>query len=333
MSRERDVIVFLETFGEDADRINRGLLAEGHRIARILGGNLAAIFLGHPGPDQAMLTAHGASTLFHVDGDALAEYNCEAFGWAATTALKNIPFRMLLFAYSDMGSEVSAIVASRLGTTAIADCVDIRADEGNLIYTKSVYAGQFELEISFAEEAREIAAMRTDLLAIRETPAAKAPSVVRIPVIVPPEILRTRRLELLPPDSKTVDILYSDRIVGAGYGCMEPGLLSLVQELSELLGSSIGATRPLVDDGTFPRMRMIGQTGKTVSPALYLALGISGSPHHISGIQQSQKILSVNRDPRAPIFNFSDAGFVADLKSLLPRLIDRIKQYQAGDQA
>jgi electron transfer flavoprotein alpha subunit len=141
-------------------------------------------------------------------------------------------------------------------------------------------------------------------------------------------MVSTIPLELIPPDYRTVDILYAKRIIGAGSGCGEPGLLSLVEELSHLLEGSIGTTRPVVDDGYLPKERMIGQTGKTIFPELYIALGISGSPHHVAGIQASKTILSVNRDPRAPIFNVSDAGFICDLKTLLPKLINRIKRYR-----
>jgi electron transfer flavoprotein alpha subunit len=138
-------------------------------------------------------------------------------------------------------------------------------------------------------------------------------------------MVRMRSLQLIPPDFKTIDILYAKRIVGVGSGCSD---LSLAEELAQLLEASVGTTRPMVDDGHIPKKRMIGQTGKTVSPGLYMALGISGSPHHVAGIQQSRQILSVNLDPRAPVFGFSDVGFIGDLNSLLPKLIDRIKRHK-----
>jgi len=107
--------------------------------------------------------------------------------------------------------------------------------------------------------------------------------------------------------------------------------MALVEELSSLLEGSIGTTRPVVDEGRLPKERMIGQTGKTVAPDSYLALGISGSPHHVAGIQQSGSTLSINRDPRAPIFGTADAGFVCDLDMLLPKLIDRIKRFRDSE--
>ena len=143
---------------------------------------------------------------------------------------------------------------------------------------------------------------------------------------IPATVARTRTLELLAPDAGTVDIAYARRIIGAGAGAA--GVRPLVEELAQLLDASIGTTRVMVDDGHMPKSRMIGQTGKSVTPEVYMALGISGSPHHVAGIQQSREILSVNLDQAAPIFGLSDRGFAGDLKELLPRLIERIKRYR-----
>ena len=105
-------------------------------------------------------------------------------------------------------------------------------------------------------------------------------------------------------------------------------MIAVVEEFAELLQGSLGATRPVVDDGFLPKERMIGQTGKMVAPELYVSLGISGSPHHVAGIQDAEKIISVNKDVRAPIFQLSDIGFIGDLKQILPKLVKRIKEWK-----
>jgi electron transfer flavoprotein alpha subunit len=137
-----------------------------------------------------------------------------------------------------------------------------------------------------------------------------------------------RRLELVPPDPRSVDLVHAKRIVAAGAGGASEKLLSAVGELADLLEGSLGATRPVVDEGRLPKERLIGQTGKTVSPELYLALGISGSPHHVAGVQKAGRILAINRDVRAPIFGFSDVGYVADLEAVLPLLLEKIKAWR-----
>jgi electron transfer flavoprotein alpha subunit len=328
MKTQRDIIVFLESSGEKAEIINRALLAEGGRIAGLLGGKLLAMTVGDAAADvmTALAGEYGSSTLYCVEGSDLSAYSCEAFAWAATVALRGIPSRLILFAHSDRGSELAPRIAYGLDTAVVSDCADIRVRQGELFYVRQPFGGQFEQEVSYKGGLPEIATIRTEAAAGRKAPTPTSPGVVVVPAEVPSGLARTKSLDVTPPDFRTVDILYAKRIIGVGSGCGP--LLALAEELALLLRGSVGTTRPVVDDGYIPKKRMIGQTGKTVAPELYMGLGVSGSPHHVAGIQQSGEIMSVNLDPRAPIFNFSDAAFVADLKGLLPKLIDRIKRYR-----
>jgi electron transfer flavoprotein alpha subunit len=327
MNKERDVIVFLESSGENRRDINEGLLTEGHRIATDLESSFSALAIGKDAEDADLLEQYGVSTLYHVTGDGLSRYSGEVFAWAAAKALKDVLFRLLLCAHSDRGSELAPRIASYLNTVAVTDCVDISIRDQTIFYVRYLYGAQLEQEVSYRRPAREVASLRPDILDKREVKAQGSLQIQAISVDVPPDLPRTTIADIFPPDYSTVDILYAKRIIGAGSGCDTPELMGLVEELSRLLESSIGTTRPVVDEGRLPKDRMIGQTGKTVVPDAYLALGISGSPHHVAGIQQSRNILSVNRDPRAPIFNVADAGFVCDLSILLPKLINRIKRY------
>jgi electron transfer flavoprotein alpha subunit len=113
-------------------------------------------------------------------------------------------------------------------------------------------------------------------------------------------------------------------------GTVGDNLQILVRELADLLEGSLGSTRPIVDEGHLPKERMIGLTGKQISPDLYLALGVSGSPHHVAGIQGSKRIVCINKDPRAPIYQFCDAGFVGDIRNVLPKLISRIRAWKGA---
>ena len=125
-----------------------------------------------------------------------------------------------------------------------------------------------------------------------------------------------------------MDLVHAKRIVTAGMGAANEQLLAAVAELADLLEGSVGATRPVVDEGRLPKERLIGQTGRTVAPELYVALGVSGSPHHVAGVRKADRVLSINRDVRAPIFQFSDVGYVADLEEVLPALIEKIKAWR-----
>jgi electron transfer flavoprotein alpha subunit len=326
INQERDVIIFLEAEGARGDEINRGILTEGKRIATALGGGLRAVSVGVCAPEPRTLKEYGVSTLYAVEGEDFVEYDCAAFSCAALEALRPMPFRLLLFAHSDRGSELAPAIASVLGTSAVTDCVDIRIRDGKLVYVRHVYDDQFEQEVSYREGQREIAAMRIGALERREVMRRGPLEVWSITAEMPSAFVRTRTIEVLPPHSETVDIAYARRILGAGAGCRNAR--PLMEELARLLDASVGTTRVMVDEGYIPKSRMIGQTGKNVAPEKYMALGVSGSPHHVAGIQQSKEILCVNRDPAAPVFGFSDKGFVGDLNELLPKLIERIKRYR-----
>jgi electron transfer flavoprotein alpha subunit len=329
MNREKDIVVFLETSGEKRDEINRGLLTEGHRLAQLLGGGLSTIMIGEESaPEMELITEYGVSSLYRVKGDGISPYSAEVYAWALQQVLKDIPFRLLLFAHSDRGSDLAPRVAAYLDTACVSGCADICVEDGALLYVRLIYGAQFSQAVSFTGSSAEVASIMPEVLNIRDVTNTCRVRTVNISVEVPLELKGSISLGVIPPDYRTVDILYAKRIVGAGAGCAEPRLMRLIEELSHLLEGSVGTTRPVVDDGYLPKERMIGQTGKTVMPDLYLALGISGSPHHIAGIQQAKKIFSVNKDPRAPVFDVSDAGFVCDLSTLLPKLIDRIKRYR-----
>ncbi len=331
MKPEKNVIVILESFGDNRQDINRRLLTEGSRLAAHLGGRLHAMALGSDTEDRPVLQEYGVSALYLVEGSGIKDYSSDAFAWAAKSALKDIPFRLLLLAHTDRGSELAPRIACHLDTLAVTDCVDIRIKDRKLVYVRLLYGARLEQEVSFAEPRLEVATIRHEVFDAGKAEPGGHLKVIRIGAEPCPGLVTPRTLERVPPDHKTVDVLYAKRIIGVGSGCDEPALLKLADELCALLEGSVGTTRPMVDDGYLPRERLIGQTGKTVVPELYIALGISGSPHHVAGIQGSKEILSLNRDPRAPIFGVSDAGYVCDIKTLLPKLIDRIRRYRDED--
>jgi electron transfer flavoprotein alpha subunit len=303
VNKNRDVIIVLESLDERAEAINRGLLAEGSRIANLLGGSLSALI------------------------QETTKHNSHAWVLAAKMLLEDAPFRLLLFAHTSIGSELIPRIAEALDAAAVTDCFDIRFRNDTLYYARYVYGGQFEQEVSFPDPP-EIASLNLESLETREG-FSTAPIPFKKILLRIPEIADGKKtIKIIPPDFRTIDIRYAKRILDIGAGCDRPGLLEMAEELSILLKASIGTTRLVVDNGSISKTRMIGQTGKAPSPKLCLALGVSGSPHHVAGIQKSGTIFSVNSDEHAPIFGTSDAGFVCDLNSLLPKLVSRIKQYR-----
>jgi electron transfer flavoprotein alpha subunit len=301
-----DVIVFLESSGERAEKINRGLLAQGRRIADLLGGSLSALC------------------------EESSDYDIDALARSARKILENTPFRLLLFAHTGRSTELAPLIALNLGAPAVLDCFEMRLRENTLYFARHLYDGQFEQEITFANPP-EIASL--NLASVKEFESAfSEPCEVRtIQPDVPFDVPRKTIIETIPPDFRTIDIRYAKRILDIGSGCNQPELQQLAEELSELLEASVATTKPMADDGHISKSRMIGETGKAVSPEILLALGVSGSPHHLAGMREAGTILSVNSDGRAPILGISDTGFIADLNTLLPKLVDRLKLYRDKD--
>jgi electron transfer flavoprotein alpha subunit len=273
----------------EGSELDRGLLAEGGRIAELLGGKL-----------------------FALSGDAFA---------------LNIPFRVMLFAHTDRGGELAPLVARRFDSAAVADCFDVRFRKGTLYYARHVCGGQFEQEISFAGPP-EFASLNVESVEARSGAFSELLAFEKLDFPARQFEDGKKTVGTIPPDFKTVDIRYARRLVDIGAGCDQPILLRLAEQLASLLEASVGTTRLVADSGHLPKTRMIGQTGKSTSPEFTLTLGVSGSPHHVAGIRQSGKILSINSDARAPVFGVSDTGFVCDLNIVLPKLIERIWRFK-----
>lgn len=240
---------------------------------------------------------------------------------------------------TDAGRQLAPMVAQRCGSGAVTGCSDVVVREQPLVaggdpprrtlaFVKPVFGGWLQREVDAVAGGPPVATL--DLTDAEPATALAAdafpqPQVLEIDTAA---VSRVRHLELIPPDARSVDLVHARRIVAAGSGVASDELLDAVRELADLLEGSVGATRPMTDDGRLPKERLIGQTGRSVSPELYLALGISGSPHHVAGVRGADRVLSINRDVRAPIFQFSDVGYVADLETVLPALVRRISEWR-----
>lgn len=285
------------------------LVSEGERLARELGTATRAV----------TWTASGETDLGLI-AEALAG------------VVERVQPGAVLLPDSDMGRQLAPMVAYALDSAAILGCTDVRVAAGALTFVKPVFGGWLERDIGTSDGVIPIATLDLSGLEGPESPPDEpmAAEVAEISALISG---RVRHLETIAPDARSVDLVHASRIVAAGAGSATADLMHVVNELADLLEGSVGTTRPVVDDGRLPKERLIGQTGKSVSPELYLALGISGSPHHMAGVKKADRVLSVNRDARAPIFQFSDVGYVADLELVLPGLVKRIKEWRDASRS
>ncbi len=361
MTHHVDILVVLEPedhVGADGmlHEVGARLVAEGVRMAALTPLAEVAPDAGAPVVAAVTWTAADAPRS-SADPAAAAAAGCageapadDLPAVAATLAAhaQRCNAHIVLCPDTDRGRELAPLIAAALGTCALLGVTDAvpaaPTDDGRArtSWVRPVLGGHLEQEVHFVTGAPQVIAVPPGLLPPSDEGDHIKVDVLTVAAPSAPRRGRVRRLELRPPDYRTVDLVHARRIVAVGAGAAgddDGGVLALVIRLAELLEGSVGATRPVTDDGRLPKERLIGQTGKTVAPELYLALGLSGSPHHMAGVQGAQRILAVNRDPSAPILAFSDAGYVGDLRAVLPELLGLIESLArrgaaaAGDAA
>jgi len=329
MARMRNIWVLPEISdkGEEISKLSLGLLSGARDIAEKVGGSVTALVLGDQAQDYSGVFGKYGVARAYVFQDPLLQYSsAEAYAAALISRIQAEKPWLFLMGHTTIGRELAPRLAALLDTGVVSSCarIDISRPEQPGFF-RPVYGDQLYQEVVFQTDKTMLVTM--DPRSLSASPAARAVK-VRALTIEPKltaDSIKIRHLEYLAADFQTVDVTDADTVVSAGMGAVTDELLPLVEELAGLIEGAIGTTRPVVDGGKITRERMIGQTGKVVSPEYYLALGISGATHHVGGIQESGKIIAVNRDPQAPIFQNSDVGAAVDLKDVLPVLIERIK--------
>jgi len=301
-----DVLAAVEPEADPSRPVAGLLRAEAARVAGLLGASVRCVTW--PGDAAAGGVAQALAELVRADA----------------------PHAVLLLD-TDLGREVAPLVAHAAGTGAVLGCSDVRVRRGEdgrplPVFVKPVHGGWLEREVEAAGAAVPVVTLAVS--GLEPSAAGEALPAAELLAIVPDAEPAVRHLETVPPDARSVDLVHSRRIVTAGQGVRSAALLEAVRELADLLDGSVGATRPMTDDHRLPKERLIGQTGRSVTPELYLALGVSGSPHHMAGVLSADRVLSVNKDVRAPVFQYSDEGYVADLDEVLPALVARIKAWR-----
>jgi electron transfer flavoprotein alpha subunit len=303
-------------------------VTEAKGIAEKVGGAVTAIAFGHEYHDFAkVLGQYGVSRAYFFIDPLLEYFSAEAGAAALLPKIQEEKPWLFLMGDTTIGRELAPRLVALLNAGLVTGCVRIDlSDPARPVFYRPVYAGQLYQEVVLDNERTMLVTMDPAFLNVKKSASTIAIDTKIIESKLSTESIKSQHIEFLPAEFQKVDVADAQTIVAAGMGAATDDLLPMVEELAALLEGSIGTTRPVIDGGKIPRERMIGQTGKVVGPDFYLALGISGASYHVGGIQDSGRIVAVNRDPRAPIFQNADAVAVADLRDVLPVLIARIKR-------
>jgi electron transfer flavoprotein alpha subunit len=289
------------------------------------GNETHAILLGEGVADLAKeLGQYGAQKVHVAQDAALKLYSAEAYTKAVTQIAKAGGAEVILASHTPTGRDFMPRVAAQLNVGLASDCTQLSFDGGKIKARRPVYSGKATAEVEFIGSGPQMATVRANALGIPKPDASKSAEVINATVDLGG--LKTKVLEVIKGTSARPDVTEASIVVSGGRSLKSAENFKILEDLADVLGAAVGASRAAVDSGFRPHRDQVGQTGKVVSPTLYMAFGISGAIQHLAGMRTSKVIVAVNSDAEAPIFQLADYGVVGDLFAIVPLLKDEFKK-------
>lgn len=308
-------------------KISYEIVSEGRRLADSLGQQVTAVLLGSGIKDKAATLGHyGADKVLVADDPRLETYTTNAYASVIAELVKENDPSILLLGASVQGKDLSARLSARLGVGMAQDCTVFSLEDGNLVAIRPIYAGKAYAKVTFSDSWPQMATARPNVMTLNEPDTSKSADIVDASINLDDGALKTKVIDVMRDESGKVDLTEADKIISGGRGMKGPENYNILEELADLIGATVGASRSAVDAGWRPHTDQVGQTGKVVSPNLYIACGISGAIQHLAGMSTSKVIVAINKDPDAPIFQKADYGVVDDLFKIVPPLTEEIKK-------
>ncbi|MGM9586028.1 MAG: electron transfer flavoprotein subunit alpha/FixB family protein [Candidatus Limivicinus sp.] len=325
--KNKDVWVFIET--DESGNVCGGLdlLNPAHTLAEKQGGYLTAVMIGwHTGCAAELAGEYGADCIVTVDSEELNRYSIDNYTGVLYSLIEKYGPPTVLFEATPTGKELAPRLAARAKTGLSADCVDFTlGEEGSVVWTRSVFGGSM-LVTAVCQDARpQIATIRPNVFK-KSASKGKPVKVLNEAYHSPDDTFHIALQEvIMDANGGKINLEDADIIVAGGRGVGGKEGFALLEELADALGGTVGASRAATDEGWAPSTSLIGQTGKSVAPRIYIACGISGALQHICGMRASDVIIAINKDASAPIFEVADYGIVGDMFKVIPALIELIK--------
>ena len=314
--------VFAITEQRDGElrKVSFEAVSEGRRVADGLGTELTAVVLGNGIEGLAEeLKKYGADKICVADDPALADYATDAYSNVLFGLIQSADPAVVILGASAQGKDLAGRLAAKLDAGVAMDCTAIKLENGSLTYTRPMFGGKIVADVEI-EGTLQIVAIRPNVMDITETAKDSA---VDKPAVEVGEV-RTAVIEKIMDTGDKIELTEADIIVSGGRGT--GGDYAAIEALAAELGAAVGASRSAVDEGWRPHSDQVGQTGKTVSPTLYVACGISGAIQHLAGMSTSKYIVAINKDEEAPIFSKADFGIAGDLFDVVPAFTEEVKK-------
>ncbi len=311
------------------------LLGKGAELAQKLGVQLAAVLLGEKvEPLANELIAHGASKVYLLEDPNLKLFQSSLYTRLLTDMAQRHRPEIFIMGATTVGMDLAPSVAGRLKTGLTAHCVDLTIEQINnkplMVAAIPGWGGKIMVKIACPDKRPQMATVKQGMMEKPKADAARKGQIIREKIDVRPEDMKARTIEMVEEKPVGVPLEEAETVVSVGWGIGSEQNIKLARELAAALRAAVGGTRPVVDKGWLPEEAMIGQSGKLVSPKIFISLGASGAMAYAVGFLKSKVVLAVDKNPSAPIFEMCDVGIVADLNKLLPVLVEEFKKVTAA---
>jgi len=320
------IVLFIEQRDGVLNRTSFEAMVAAQGIASATGETLTAVVLGK---SVAAVASEVASkklqAVYTAEDDRLAEYTPDGYAAASKQVVEKLDPRFVILSHTYQVRDYAPKLAAMLGRTFVTDCVGFRAEGSEVVFTRQIFQGKINTDVRVVGAPPILASFQAGSYRADKAEAAEAPApITPIEINISDIQIRTQAEAKFQEAKQAVDLSQAPLIVAVGRGIKSQENIEIVQKLAEAMGAEIAASRPICDNEWLPMDRQIGSSGQTVSPKLYLAVGISGAIQHVVGMKNSQTIVAINKDAEAPIFDIADYGIVGDLFEIVPALTAEI---------
>lgn len=334
----RGVFVFAEQRDRKVQKVAIELIGKGKELAKELQTTVTAVLLGKDMEDEAKRLCYcGADNVIYVNDEMLDVYMTEPYVYALNQIVIDKKPEIMLFGATAIGRDLAPRVSARVHTGLTADCTGLTIEPDsddveklNLMMTRPAFGGNIMATIACPNHRPQMATVRPGVMQAAKYSEENPVNVEEYKINIPKECKNVEILEVTKIIQQRMNIEDAKILVSGGRGMHGSENYAVLEELADLLGGTISASRAAVDAGWVPKDRQVGQTGKTVRPNLYIACGISGAIQHLAGMEESEFIIAINKDETAPIFDVADVGIVGDIFKVVPLLIDELKKEKAN---
>ncbi|MDH7604691.1 MAG: electron transfer flavoprotein subunit alpha/FixB family protein [Melioribacter sp.] len=319
------ILVFLEQRNNQIKKSSFEAAKVASDIAKKLNYEIEAVIIGNNIENIEETGNYGVNNVVHFKNSQLENYSTSAYTKILFNYFNETDAEILFISGTALGKDLAPHISAKLDCGLVSDCIALEYRNNELIATRPIFAGKALMDVKISSP-QKIFVLRPNVFKAEKVSDTKA----EVKIINAEDIdLSTRVIEIKKSDGK-LDVAEADIIVSGGRGMKGPEYFNLVEQLAEVLGGAVGASRAVVDAGWRPHSEQVGQTGKTVAPTLYIALGISGAIQHLAGMRSSKYIVAINKDKDAPIFQIADYGIIGDVFEIVPSLIEEIKKVKSN---